>query len=363
MKVVTVIGARPQFIKASSFSRVAASQSDVEEVVIHTGQHFDRNMSDVFFDHLGMEEPKYNLGIGGFDHATMTGRMVEQIGAVISNELPDWVLVYGDTNSTLAAAVAAGKLKIPIAHVEAGLRSENFGMPEEQNRVLTDRLSTSLFCPTEIGVENLRREGYPFSDSLGGVQHLENTGDIMMDVFVYFDQRGEYSFDKVSKLIKSEPEDFVVTTIHRPENTDCREKMEGILGGLRSVATSREVVFAMHPRTRKSIEKFGLQEYLDNLTVIPPQPYFEMQALLANAHRVVTDSGGVQKEAYFHKTPCVTVRAETEWRETLSVGANTLCDPREQDIHSKALRQMEPNYDSQLYGVGDAAERILNHIL
>ena len=357
MKLVTVVGARPQFIKAAALSRamLARRGSGLSEVLVHTGQHYDENMSNVFFEELGIGAPAYNLGIAGGTHGAMTGKMIEALERVLLVERPDWVLIYGDTNSTLAAALAAIKLHMPIAHVEAGLRSYNMRMPEEVNRIVADRLSSLLLCPTETAVANLAKEG------LSNGVHL--VGDVMYDVALYFAQVAEQRTSILAQLGVT-PKAYVLATCHRAENTDDPENLAGVVRGLAGLAASRPVVFPIHPRTRAKIQEYGLLGALGSVTVIEPLSYLDMVALERHAAVIVTDSGGVQKEAFFYRVPCVTARKETEWVETVSAGWNTL-------VGSDSARMIEAvNRHAQLerleanpYGAGDAAERILNIML
>ena len=292
IKVITIVGARPQFIKAAAVSRVLAKfdYSHVRELIVHTGQHYDDDMSQVFFDEMGIPSPEYRLGISGGAHGSMTGKMLEAIEEVLVAEKPDKVLVYGDTNSTLAGALAAVKLHIPLAHVEAGLRSFNMRMPEEINRIVTDRISTHLFCPTRTAVDNLGAEGIT-----DGVLEV---GDVMFDVALHY---GE-SINKNNVFLERlnlEPAQYVLATCHRAENTDDVKRLSGILSGIQSISENVKVVFSIHPRTKKSIEEHNLGEYLRNLLVVGPLPFHNMASLERNAKFILTDSGGIQKEAFF----------------------------------------------------------------
>lgn len=313
MKIVTVVGARPQFVKAAALSRALRSTDGVEEVVVHTGQHHDAAMSQVFFDQLGMPPPRHHLGISGGTHGTMTGRMLEGVERVLLGERPDLVLVYGDTNSTLAGALAATKLQVPVAHVEAGLRSFDRTMPEEINRVLVDAVSSLLFCPTRAAVDHLAAEGIH-----RGVHHV---GDVMLDVAL--EQAAVVESDIVDSL-GLEPGRYVVCTCHRQANTDRRDPLAGILAALTSIAAHTPVVLPLHPRTAKAIATHGLTEALARLRVVDPLPYDAMLVLVRSAGAVLTDSGGLQKEAFFHRVPCVTLRDATEWPETVDLGWNVL---------------------------------------
>lgn len=322
-KIVTVVGARPQFIKAAVVSRAirehnmqaGAGSSTIKEIIVHTGQHFDDNMSKVFFDEMDIPKPDYNLAINSTTHGAMTGRMLEKIEEILIKEKPDWVLVYGDTNSTLAGALAASKLHIPVAHVEAGLRSFNMKMPEEQNRILTDHISTKLFCPTDTAIKNLKNEGIE--------KGVHKTGDVMFDAFLYYSKLALEKYEKGTNawrnLFGNLPEDFILLTIHRAENTDDHTRLKNIVEAINE--TKRNFVFPIHPRTRKIIEKLGIS-FDQHVKLIDPVGYLEMIYLENVCSMVVTDSGGVQKEAYFAKKPCVTLRDETEWVETVESGWN-----------------------------------------
>ncbi|HBX59967.1 MULTISPECIES: non-hydrolyzing UDP-N-acetylglucosamine 2-epimerase [Thalassospira] len=313
IKVVTVVGARPQFVKAATISRAIRQLSDMQEVMIHTGQHFDANMSDIFFQELGIPKPQYSLDVHGGNHGQMTGRMLERIEAVLVEEKPDWVLVYGDTNSTLAGALAAAKLHIPVSHVEAGLRSFNRKMPEEVNRVLTDHVSNILFCPTSAAVQNLRDEGI--------TDQVYHVGDVMYDATL--DAIERFNSEPNSQLVNSlKGISYTLATIHRAENTNSADNLHEVLDFLRDNSTGMKIVLPLHPRTKAAAEQFGVS--LDGIDIIEPVGYLEMAGLIANCTQVFTDSGGLQKEAYFHAKPCTTLRSETEWPETIEAGWNRL---------------------------------------
>jgi UDP-GlcNAc3NAcA epimerase len=359
LKLLTVVGARPQFIKAAAVSRVITSHysGDIDERIIHTGQHFDDNMSKVFFDDLEIPFPHHNLAISSGHHGAMTGKMLEAIEGVLLKIKPDCVLVYGDTNSTLAGALAAAKLHIPIAHIEAGLRSFNMRMPEEINRILSDRLASQLFCPTQTAVDNLAAEGI--------VQGVHNVGDVMYDVSLFYRDMAK-STSNVMADLKVLSKSFVLATCHRAENTDDPTRLEKILTALTHVATKIPVIFPMHPRTRKLIQAGGLERFIDKLIVTEPLPFLDMVALEQDASLIITDSGGVQKEAYFYGVPCVTVREETEWVETVQSGWNRLTGARVEAITTAVddyLNSKPSRSDSQPYGDGNASEKILTHIL
>ena len=287
----------------------------IEEVLVHTGQHYDENMSKVFFDELDIPKPKYNLEISGGHHGAMTGRMLETIEKVLLHETPDWLLIYGDTNSTLAGALAGAKLNIPVAHVEAGLRSFNMRMPEEVNRILADRVSSLLFCPTETAVSNLAAEGLH--------QGVSNVGDVMYDVALYYRARAR-SESRILQSFGLSERGFALATCHRAENTDDPTRLSEILSGLTQVAKQLPVVFPLHPRTRKIVEEYGYSHHLAALIVTEPVAFLDMVALEQSARVILTDSGGVQKEAFFYGVPCITMRDETEWVETVDSGWNRL---------------------------------------
>jgi UDP-GlcNAc3NAcA epimerase len=312
LRILTVVGARPQFVKAAAISRAITARDGISEILVHTGQHFDPDMSQVFFEDLGLEPPRINLGIHGGGHGNMTAKMLAALERVIIAEQPDLVLVPGDTNSTLAGALAAAKLHVPVAHLEAGLRSFNRRMAEEINRVLTDHLSALLLCPTETAVRNLDREGI--------VDGVHNVGDIMYDaaLFAAVASLGSSILDRLGIAERS----YAVATIHRAESTEDRETLSEILGYVRRQARDLTVVFPLHPRTRKQMSMGKLD--LDGFLTCGPLGYLDMHRLLRSAVAVFTDSGGLQKEAYFHRVPCVTLRAETEWVETIEAGWNRL---------------------------------------
>jgi UDP-GlcNAc3NAcA epimerase len=358
MKIVTVVGARPQFIKAAAVSRVLRQSADLEEVLVHTGQHYDDNMSDVFFTELEIPRPGYHLGIGSGSHGAQTGRMLEAVERVLQAEKPDAVLVYGDTNSTLAGALAAAKLHVPVAHVEAGLRSFNRRMPEEVNRVLTDHLAEWLFAPTEAAVANLAAEVVPPDKTF-------LVGDVMYDAALFYGARAqEECLDRLG-LKKKE---YVLTTVHRAENTDTPGRLRELFEGLSAVAAAVPVVLPLHPRTRGVLERQGLLEtYSRRLRLCEPVGYLEMVALEKHARLIATDSGGVQKEAFFYRVPCVTLREETEWVELVELGWNRLLPPRDADGVTRGVMaslavagQQEPPVG--LFGGGQAAERIVERL-
>ena len=308
-KIVTIVGARPQLIKAAVLSRVVSKHGKIEEIIVHTGQHFDVNMSAIFFDEMHIPKPKYNLGINGLNHGAMTGQMLEKIEEVLQREKPDAVVVYGDTNSTIAGALAAKKFAMKVVHVEAGLRSFNMEMPEEINRVVTDRISDLLLCPTETAIENLRNEGFEKFNT-----RMVNCGDIMKDAVEFY---GQISSERSSIIDDLNLSNFVLATIHRQENTNEIEKLAAIFKGLEEIHNESRVIMPLHPRTQTVLKQAGMNP---NITFIDPVGYFDMLELLKNCQLVITDSGGLQKEAFFNKKYCIIAREETEWTELVANG-------------------------------------------
>jgi UDP-GlcNAc3NAcA epimerase len=361
MKLITIIGARPQFIKASPFSEEFRKNN--EEILVHTGQHYNVNMSDVFFGELRIPKPDYNLGVGSGSHGKQTAKMLEGIEEIILKEKPDGLLVYGDTNSTLAGALAASKLHIPVYHVEAGLRSYNKLMPEEQNRILTDHISDMLLCPTQTAVDNLRKEGITTG--------VINTGDIMYDTVLrnFNISNQKYAngtwFDEIVKengeLEKLVENEYYLATIHRAENTDNSKKLFNIFKAFSEL--DKPVLLPLHPRTKKLIKNLDVD--LNNVVIIKPVGYLLMLYLTSNAYMVVTDSGGLQKEAYFLKTPCTTLRDQTEWLETLENEWNVLSSIDVDEIIRTVTRELIclRHPQPQLFGDGHAAEHICNAIV
>jgi UDP-GlcNAc3NAcA epimerase len=351
LKILTIVGARPQFVKASVVS--AALKPLCDEVIVHTGQHYDKNMSDVFFEELGIPKPAYNLGVGSGSHGKQTGEMLMRIEEVIGEEKPDILMVYGDTNSTLAGALAASKLHIPVAHVEAGLRSYNMRMPEEQNRVLTDHISTWLLCPTETAVKNLAKEGI--------TRGVTMTGDVMLDSVLHFLSVARANPDKVKiyETLGLTPKQYRLATLHRAETTDGG--IEAVMRIFRAFEQlPQRVVIPIHPRTRGLAEQAISQGGFTNIQLIDPVGYLEMLLLTSGACQVLTDSGGLQKEAYFMEVPCVTLRTETEWVETLHGNWNILASLTTEDILQKALNTVpDPAArDSKPFGDGHASDKI-----
>ena len=382
MKLVTIIGARPQIIKAAALSRAIKNHysNRIQEVIVHTGQHYDDNMSQVFFDELGIPHPDYNLHVGSASHGVQTARMTEGIEEILLKEKPDFIVLYGDTNSTLAGAVAAAKIHVPIVHIEAGLRSFNKSMPEEINRIVCDHCSTLLFSPTLAGVENLKREGFPIDES--GVStgstaaptidnpKVYHCGDIMYDNSLYFASIAEQKTDIIQRLgLKSKP--FILATIHRDSNTDHPERLNAIFDTLIQLSKEAQIVLPLHPRTAKLLktnldsEKQTLIFNSPSISIIPPVSFLEMIALERHTQLVMTDSGGVQKEAYFFKKPCIILRPETEWVEIVETGNAILVDADETRI-MQAWKHFEGNPPTafpEIFGDGHAAEFMLEQML
>ena len=355
MRILSVIGARPQLVKAAVLSRSISQRDDISEVLVHTGQHFDRNMYEVFIDEMAIPKPKYNLGIYGLSHGRMTGRMLVALEDIILNEKPDAVLVYGDTNSTLAGALAGAKLNLPVAHVEAGLRSFNMQMPEEINRILTDRVSKWLFCPTEQAVQNLNAEGYRNFTNV----NIFNVGDIMLDAIEYYSELLDTKPSRLPEL----PNAFVLATMHRQENVKNPLRLNALVNGLNHIHQNQlPVVLPMHPGTAKHLKQVGLN--LD-VHIVDPQGYFDMLRMLDRCSFVITDSGGLQKEAYMSKKLCITMRDQTEWVELIQEGVNQLVGASSEKLIQAAENSMYTTFQSRssLYGNGKAGEKILDILL
>lgn len=359
IKIINIVGARPQFIKAAAVSR-AVQQHNIQspspgivEKIVHTGQHYDDNMSKAFFNELEISEPGYNLEVGSGSHGEQTAKMLQKIEAVLVKERPDICFVYGDTNSTLAGALAAAKLYIPVAHIEAGLRSFNRRMPEEINRVLTDHVSVLLFCPTKTAVENLAKEGITHG--------VHETGDVMYDCGLFYAKKAKAIEQKTLERLDIRSKSYYLATVHRAENTDDSMRLTNIVEAFNGIATADcPVILPLHPRTVVCVDKYGLK-FANDVKVIQPVSYLEMVVLENNAKVILTDSGGVQKEAYFLGVPCVTLRDETEWVETVESGWNTLAGADKDKIVSglrrtDKLRAVKPKL---LYGSGDAAEQVV----
>lgn len=354
MKLVSIVGARPQFIKAAALSRALRGRAGVKELLVHTGQHYDHNLSDVFFRELELPEPDYHLGVGSGPHGAQTGKMLAAVEEVLCRERPDRVIVYGDTNSTLAGALAAAKLGIPVAHVEAGLRAFNRRIPEEINRVVTDHLADLLFAPTQAAVENLRREGI-------AADRIHLVGDIMYDVALFYGAKAEGE-SRVLERLGLNPGDYVLATVHRAGNTDDAVRLRAIFEGLAEVARECRVILPLHPRTRAALEREGLrQRPAAGLELLEPVGYLDMVMLERHARLIVTDSGGVQKEAFFHGVPCVTLREETEWVELVELGWNRLVPPQSALAVAEGIRaalNAPPGRPARPYGDGRSARRM-----
>lgn len=353
MKIATVIGARPQFVKASIISDTLSNYSEAEEFLIHTGQHYDVSMSDIFFSQLSIKSPKYNLNVSGSTHGDMTGRMIMSIEKVLIKEKPDVVLVYGDTNSTLAAAIAASKLMIPIAHVEAGLRSFNMSMPEEINRIITDRVSELLFTPSESADKNLLLEGI-------SKNKIVRSGDVMLDVLLKMTSASD---DKKIAPHRFDSKSYVLATVHRQENTDNIENWTKIIDFINDISQQVNVIWPVHPRVSSKIPR-ALRDN-KNIELVEPLGYMEMLHAVKNSKLVITDSGGLQKEAFFLGIPCITLRTETEWNELLEIGWNKLLPPKDIKIDSvQSVLEFQPTGAlPAVYGDGHASKIIVEKIL
>lgn len=354
MKIVTIVGARPQFIKAAVVSREILKHNQLEEIIVHTGQHFDTNMSHIFFEQMDIPQPHYHLEIDSLSHGAMTGRMLEKIEEILLKEQPDWVLVYGDTNSTLAGALAASKLHMKIAHVEAGLRSFNMSMPEEQNRVLTDKLSEILFCPTQSAKKNLLNEGY-----VDKANYLSVVGDVMFDAAKFYAQRSQRPSELPADITLG---NFVLGTIHRAENTNDLLRLKSLVESLNEINQSESVVVPLHPRTKRILEA---NDIAFDFTILEPVGYLEMVFLLQHCSLVVSDSGGVQKEAYFFEKPCLVTRDETEWVELIEHGSNHLVGVEKNKILAAYNKAKFTNVDYTIpfYGNGLCAEKIISYLI
>ena len=397
MKILSIIGARPQFIKAAIASRRIRDEG-IKEILVHTGQHYDFNMSDIFFQELNLPEPDYHLGVGSGSHGEQTGRMLLEIEKVLLQQKPDIALVYGDTNTTLAGSLAAAKLHIPVAHIEAGLRSYNKAMPEEINRVLTDHCSDILFCPTETAVKNLQKEGFvnvvedgklidddfslaqkysrlsvANSHSIAGSLPLViNVGDVMLDIALEVKKLTEADTDREERILKRyflKAKDYILVTIHRADNTDDRGNLQNIMAALKEIAgKGLKIFFPAHPRTKKALERFSLMgDVPQNLIISEPVSYVEIITLESNASLIITDSGGLQKEAYFFKVPCIIPRDETEWTELVEIGWNKVVGTAKENLVnsvSSALNEDFPNRQwIDFYGNGSASEKIVRVLL
>lgn len=352
MKIVTILGARPQFIKAGTVSREIKKHSKIKEIIVHTGQHYDSNMSDVFFDEMQIPKPDYYLGIGGKSHGAMTGQMIEKIEELLLIEQPDWVLVYGDTNSTLAGAIAASKLHIKVAHIEAGLRSFNMRMPEEINRILTDKVSSLLFCPTKVAIKNLANEGQISADK------VIFTGDVMQD--------GAFFYSNSCTRPKCDlPDEYILATIHRAENTDDVDRITNIISALNEISETTPVVLPIHPRTNGILQANNIK-FSNNVHLLEPVGYLNMVWLIKNSTLIITDSGGLQKEAFFFNKLCITMRDETEWVELLEMHVNVLAGAEKDRIikcFSEFNNKSGCRFNQVVYGNGTASNVIVKKLL
>ncbi|RCS28147.1 UDP-N-acetylglucosamine 2-epimerase (non-hydrolyzing) [Polaribacter sp. WD7] len=354
-KIVTILGARPQFVKGAVLSRIISRHNVVNEVIVHTGQHFDKNMSDVFFQEMNIPKPKYNLAINSLSHGAMTGKMLEKIEAILLDEKPDVVVVYGDTNSTIAGALAAKKLHIKIVHIEAGLRSFNMLMPEEINRILTDRIANLLSCPTNTAVQNLKNEGFQNFEN-----KIEKHGDIMKDAVTYYSQFSEEK-SSILKDLGVKSSSFVLATIHREENTNDIKKLRNIFEALENIHQEKEVVVPLHPRTKKILQEHHISP---KIKCIEPVGYFDMLELLKHCYLVITDSGGLQKEAFFNKKYTIIVREETEWLELVENNFAIIVGNDFNKINEayQAVNPLKIDFTKELYG-DNVGEKIYKSII
>ncbi|MBD3346384.1 MAG: UDP-N-acetylglucosamine 2-epimerase (non-hydrolyzing) [Chitinivibrionales bacterium] len=355
-KIITVIGARPQFIKAAPVSKALIKTGGFKEIIVHTGQHYDSNMSDVFFDELEMKSPDYNLEVGSGTHAEQTGEIMKRLEKVLVDEQPGLVLIYGDTNSTAAAALASAKLHIPVAHVEGGMRSFNRDMPEEINRIVADHLSSLHLCSTTTAIANLKNEGI--------TQNVYHVGDVMYDTALFAAQKAKEKSTILEDLAIA-PKEYILATIHRQENTDNRLRLENIAEAFGKLSKEFKIILPLHPRTKKYIQEYGLSARMQKVKLVDPVGFLDMASLESNALALATDSGGVQKEAYFHRVPCVTLRDQTEWVETIDAGWNALADTASVANIVSSIRKMLLNEDRDAiadYGDGHAADKIVDQI-
>ena len=356
MKIVTIVGARPQFVKAAALSRELTKHTNIEEVILHTGQHFDKNMSDIFFSEMKIPTPKYNLKINSLSHGAMTARMLEAIEKILKKENPDFLLVYGDTNSTIAGALAAVKLNINVVHVESGLRSFNMNMPEEINRIITDRLSKILFCPTKVSMQNLMNEGYKNFD-----KKIVNVGDIMLDAALFYEKIS----DEKSSIIKKfalQKSSYLLATIHRQENTNNQLRFNEIFHALNELSKKIKIILPVHPRIKQKLDAFSLN---NNFIITEPVGYFDMISLIKNSRFVITDSGGLQKEAYFFKKFCITIRDQTEWIELVKNNYNILVSSNPKKIFKAVdyFFDKKFNDNNSFYGNGNTAKKIVDFLI
>jgi UDP-N-acetylglucosamine 2-epimerase (non-hydrolysing) len=349
MKLISLIGARPQFVKEAIIHE-QIKKTEIEEIIVHSGQHYDVNMSDIFFQTLNIKKPDYNMNIGSASHGEMTGKIMIEFEKIVQKENPDMVLVYGDTNTTLAGAIVASKLKIPVAHIEAGIRQEPKDMPEEINRVLTDKVSNLMFCASEISVENLKKENQ--------TKGVHFTGDVMYDLYKKLEDK--FSYEKYEEL-KLKKENYILMTMHRDFNVDKKEKLEKISQQIEKISKETQIIFPIHPRTKKRIKEFGLEKHYEKVKTIEPLDYLNLMGLVKNSKKVVTDSGGLQKEAYFAKKQAIVIMPDTGWRELTNIGWNKLAN--EENLYQKTVEETKQNYPEDIYGKGNAGELIVNKII
>lgn len=366
LKILTIVGARPQFIKAATVSRAIRDFTTmgtgvIEEKIVHTGQHYDSKMSEVFFEEMDIPVPDFRLSCGNLDHGAMTGRIIEGLEGIIKQEKPDVVLVYGDTNSTLAGTLAACKLHVPVAHVEAGLRSFNMKMPEELNRILTDRISSYLFCPTQTAVKNLEKEGFPFPGIDQKNQDVIWVGDVMLDATLFYSEKAKLCHSLEEWGLQEEK--YALCTVHRAENTDDPDRLISIFKALAQINKELPIILPLHPRTRKVLSQTGNACLVKDLNVVEPLSYLETQRLEMSAKVILTDSGGMQKEAFFHKVPCITLREETEWIETVSNGWNQLAGVETEKILTTFEKNNFLPERQEHYGDGKASFAIIDCLL
>lgn len=350
MKILSIIGARPQFVKEAIIQYEINKNSNIKEVVVHTGQHYDENMSGVFFEIFNMKKPDYNLGISASNHGEMTALMMIELEKIMIKESPDIVILYGDTNSTLAGALVASKLKIKTAHIEAGLRQEPKDMPEEINRQLTDRVSKFLFTPSQLGIENLRKEGI--------VDNTFFVGDVMYDVYKMMEPKFDYTLNEDLGLGKNE---YIVMTLHRDFNVDNKETLENILKEVNRISKEKKVVFPIHPRTKKRIKEFGLEKNVDNILIIEPIDYLKLMGLTQQAYKIITDSGGYQKESYFAGKQACIIMPDTSWIELVNSGCNKLSTSS--SIYNDVFDFSNKKFVQGIYGNGDSAKNIIDILI
>jgi len=349
MKLISLIGARPQFVKEAIIHE-QIKKTEIEEIIVHSGQHYDVNMSDIFFQTLNIKKPDYNMNIGSGNHGEMTGKIMIEFEKIVQKEKPDMVLVYGDTNTTLAGAIVASKLKIPVAHIEAGIRQEPKDMPEEINRVLTDKISNLMFCASKTSVENLKKENQ--------TKGVHFTGDVMYDLYKKLENK--FLYEKYEEL-ELEKENYILMTMHRDFNVDKKEKLEKISKQIEKISKETQIIFPIHPRTKKRIKEFGLEKHYEKVKTIEPLDYLNLMGLVKNSKKVVTDSGGLQKEAYFAKKEAIVIMPDTGWRELTDIGWNKLAN--EENLYQKTTQETKISYPEDIYGKGNAGELIVNEII